>query len=204
MVLTPLYCGLWLSPATPKGFGHCKGGWWGGSGWWPCLLCEKLAHSHCGRTSPASSEGSHNIASTVSSPPDISNIAFSLVSYDWCQMLSGNLLAGVSETFLQPGDGRSDPRLAWDDDVPLILGEVGLGGISWPPSPLVIVGFVFPLHLTFFIRTSFKWQSPSSTPYSVGPATLYLPLYLGKACARGSCSQAADYFQIQFYSLTPK
>lgn len=92
------YHGLCLPPEKTKGSGHCEGGWWGGSGRWLCLLHEKLARSCWSCVSPASAEGPPDGTSTVPSPPCISNIAFSLVHYDWCQIFSGSLLTVVSET----------------------------------------------------------------------------------------------------------
>ena len=76
--LTFLYRGLCLPLETTKGSGHCGRGRWGGSGRWPCLLHEKMARSCHSCMSLASAEGPHNIASTVPSPPCISNTAFLL------------------------------------------------------------------------------------------------------------------------------
>lgn len=169
------YRGLWLPPETTKGSGHCEGGWCGGSSWWLCLLRKKLAHNCHSCVSSASAEGPHDIASTVPSPPSISDTAFSLGNCDCCQMLSDHLQADVSETFCS--QVMSDQSLGWHE-VELchwFLEKLCLVVSADDPHLWLLLVLSFPLPHSLN-QKSFKGQSSSSTPCSVGSANPYLPL----------------------------
>lgn len=70
---------------------------------------------------------------------------------------------------------------------------------------LVIVGFVFPLLLPHFLnQNEFQMAIALFHPKQSGTGySIFTPLVRESLCHR-SWSQAADYFQIWFYSLTPK
>lgn len=66
------------------------------------------------------------------------------------------------------------------------------------PLLWLLLIFVFPPHLTVLIRTSFKGQYPSSTPYSLGLATPRLPLHLGNPLAAGAGVKQQIIFKCDF------
>lgn len=110
------------------------------------------------------------------------------------------------QRLLQPDDGESDPQLASDDATVLIFGEVVPGGcISLPCTSLVIVGFVFPLLLLHFLnQNKFQMVIALLHPKQCGTGySIFTPLVRERLC-QGSWSWTAEYFQIQFYSLTPQ
>lgn len=167
------YRGLWLPPETTKGSGHCEGGWWGGSSWWLCLLHKKLAHNCHSCVSSASAEGPHNIASTVPSPPCISDTAFSLGNYAVkrflaiCRLMFQRLFAARWWAIsLSAGMRWSCAIDFWRSCAWSYQLMTHTFGYCW---------FCLSPCLILLIRKVSK-GNPSPPPCSVGPANPYLPL----------------------------